>query len=98
MGSQTRVGTAISELLLSAAEGLFPGYFALVMATGVISIASQLLAIPFIPKALLLINWAAYGVLWLLTILRIFHFPAKIVNDLSNHQRAPGFLTIVAGT
>ena len=98
MGSQTRVGTAISELLLSAAEGLFPGYFALVMATGVISIASQLLAIPFIPKALLLINWAAYGVLWLLTILRIFHFPAKIVNDLSNHQRAPGFFTIVAGT
>lgn len=98
LGSRTRVDTTLSALLLSAAEGLYPGYFALVMATGVISIASELLAIPFIPKALLLINWAAYGVLWLLTFLRICRFPAKIVDDLSNHQRAPGFFTIVAGT
>jgi tellurite resistance protein TehA-like permease len=95
---EPRAGTALSASLLSAAEGLFPGYFALVMATGVISIAAQLLAIPFVPKALLLINWLAYGILWLLTLLRIFRFPAKVVADLSNHQRAPGFFTIVAGT
>ena len=95
---ETQIGTTLSALLLNAAEGLFPGYFALVMATGVVSIAAQLLAIPFIPTGLLLINWVAYGVLWLLTLLRIFHFPAKIVDDLFNHQRAPGFFTIVAGT
>jgi tellurite resistance protein TehA-like permease len=95
---EPRAGAALSVSLLGAAEGLFPGYFALVMATGVISIASQLLAIPFVPKALLLINWLAYGILWLLTLVRVFRFPAKIVADLSNHQRAPGFFTIVAGT
>lgn len=84
--------------LLNAAEGLFPAYFALVMATGVVSIACQLLAIPFFPKALLVVNWAAYAVLLLLTVLRIIRFPARITGDLSNHQRAPGFFTIVAGT
>ena len=29
---------------------------------------------------------------------RLRQFPAKIVEDLSEHQRAPGFFTIVAGT
>lgn len=95
---ETRAVSGLWRLLLNAAEGLFPGYFALVMATGVISIASQLLAIPYIPKALLVINWAAYGALWFLTGLRIVCFPVRLIEDLSNHHRAPGFLTIVAGT
>jgi tellurite resistance protein TehA-like permease len=86
------------QLLLDASEELFPGYFALVMATGVISVASQLLAIPIVPRALLILNWGAYAVLWLLTLLRIARFPAKFFADLSSHQRAPGFFTIVAGT
>lgn len=85
-------------MLMSVAENLFPGYFALVMATGVISIACRLLAIPVIPVLLLVINWIAYGVLWVLTLLRIWCFPGKIAGDLSSHQRAPGFFTIVAGT
>lgn len=85
-------------ILMSAAENLFPGYFALVMATGVISIACQLLAIPIIPISLLVINWIAYAALWLLTLLRIWRYPGNIVGDLCSHQRAPGFFTIVAGT
>jgi len=88
----------LPRLLLDASEELFPGYFALVMATGVISIATELMGIPFVPSALLALNWIAYGVLWLLTLLRITYFPSKFLADLSSHQRAPGFFTLVAGT
>ncbi len=88
----------LSATVLHAAEGLFPGYFALVMATGVVSIASQLLAISLVPEILLAINGAAYAALLLLTALRIVRFPARIAEDLFNHQRAPGFFTIVAGS
>lgn len=90
--------SALWSLLLNGAEGLFPGYFALVMATGVVSIASHLLAISVIPKVLLAINWVAYAVLWFLTGLRVVRFPARVIEDLSKHHRAPGFFTIVAGT
>ncbi len=43
-------------------------------------------------------NWFFYGVLLLLTALRIARFPGRIIQDLSDHQRAPGFFTLVAGT
>lgn len=91
-------GAAPQTIFLNASENLFPGYFALVMATGVVSIACKLLAFPVIPTALLAANWAFYGVLVLLTGLRIARFPGRIAQDLSNHQRAPGFFTLVAGT
>lgn len=87
-----------ASLLVGASENLFPGYFALVMATGVVSIACKSLAIPAIPMALLTINWAFYAILLFLTVLRVKNFPARIVHDLSDHQRAPGFFTLVAGT
>jgi tellurite resistance protein TehA-like permease len=86
------------NVVLGAAENLFPGYFALVMATGVVSIACQLLAMPAIAQALVTVNWIAYVALWGLTLVRLWRFPGKIVADLSTHQRAPGFFTIVAGT
>lgn len=86
------------EIVLGAAENLFPGYFALVMATGVISIACHLLAMPAIAHALVGVNWAAHITLWALTLLRVWHFHANVTIDHSSHQRAPGFFTIVAGT
>jgi tellurite resistance protein TehA-like permease len=85
-------------VLLGAVATLFPGYFALVMATGVVSIACNLLAFPVIPTLLLAVNWIFYGILVLLTGLRVLKFPNRIAQDLSNHQRAPGFFTLVAGT
>lgn len=90
--------TVLPQFLLASSQELFPGYFALVMATGVISVAAHLLAVPVVPDVLLALSWIAYVVLWLLTLLRIFCFPARFCADLSNHQRAPGFFTIVAGT
>jgi tellurite resistance protein TehA-like permease len=77
---------------------LFPGYFALVMATGVISIAYQLLGMPWVALPLLAVSWSGYLALWGLTLVRILRYPRRMALDLSNHQRAPGFFTIVAGT
>ena len=77
---------------------LHPAYFALVMATGIVSIAAQLLRIPFVPVVLLVINVAAYVVLWILTIVRIARFPKDVVADISDHQRGVGFFTAVAAT
>jgi len=86
------------RLLLDGAVSLFPGYFALVMATGVVSIACQLLGLRPLALALVAVNWVAYPVLWLLTLIRIGHFHDELLRDIADHQRAPGFFTLVAGT
>ena len=83
---------------LTGAQSLFPGYFALVMATGVVSIACQFLGMRPIALALIAVGWIAYFVLWALTITRAIRFSSLLVRDISDHQRAPGFFTIVAGT
>jgi tellurite resistance protein TehA-like permease len=82
----------------SAAAGLFPGYFALVMATGIVSIAASLLGMAWIAYGLLVVNAVAYVVLWLLTLWRLAAFFPRVLADLRSHARGPGFFTLVAGT
>ena len=77
---------------------LHPAYFALVMATGIVSIAAHLLHIPFVPVALLAVNLAAFAVLWVATFIRIARYPKDIGADLIDHQRGVGFFTVVAAT
>jgi len=101
MRSETRPGGFIGRfgrLVLDGAESLFPGYFALVMATGVVSIACQLLGLRPVALALIAVNWVAFAVLWILTFIRVFRFRDVLLRDMSDHERAPGFFTIVAGT
>ncbi len=77
---------------------LFPGYFAMVMATGVISIASFLLSLQWVARALLWVGLATYVLLWALTILRLIGCTREMCRDLMDHARGPGFFTLVAGT
>src|SRR5262245_8253808 len=95
---QASKGGTVGSAILGAARGLLPGYFALVMATGVMSIACQLFGLSVIARGLLAIDWLAYGVLWALTGLRLLCYPRNILKDLSDHQRGPGFFTVVAAT
>lgn len=83
---------------MGAAADLFPGYFALVMATGIISIACFLLEMNGIALGLLLVNLVAYVILWLLLLLRLLFFFPRVWNDINDHVRGPGFFTTVAGT
>src|SRR5690242_18570301 len=86
------------DRLDSHLKGLSPSYFALVMATGIVSIAAHLLDVAPIADALLVINVCAYVVIWALTIVRLVRHPREVFRDLISHQRGPGFLTVVAGT
>lgn len=86
-----------SALLRVAAE-LFPGYFALVMATGIISIGANLLEMRTVALVLLVVNVIAYVVLWLLLLLRLLFFFSRVRADIADHVRGPGFFTVVAGT
>ena len=51
----------------SAIATFFPGYFALVMATGIISLAAHFLGLTHIAQVLFWVNMTAYVVLWVLT-------------------------------
>ena len=59
------------ESIRDGIKNLFPGYFALVMATGIVSIACFLLEMKTLAWWLFRYNVAAYVILWLLTLARI---------------------------
>lgn len=81
-----------------AAATLFPGYFALVMATGIISIATHLLEMRWLARALLAVNLVAYLILWMLLLIRLIRFFPRVKADITDHVRGPGFFTVIAGT
>jgi len=85
-------------LVARSIAGLFPGYFALVMATGITSIATHLLEMAWIAKPLVYVNMAAFAILWLCLIVRLINFFPRVRTDFTDHGRGPGFFTIVAAT
>ena len=82
----------------SVVADLPPAYFALVMATGIVSIAAHLRGFGAIAIALMWLNMVFYAVLWLLTLARMYLFPRRLLKDLADLKRGTGFLTAVAGT
>jgi tellurite resistance protein TehA-like permease len=86
--------TLLGERLAS----MHPASFAMVMATGIVSIACQLLGLPVVAGALLVVNSALYITLWILTIARALRYRARVRADVSHHGRAVGFFTMVAAT
>jgi len=89
-----RRGGAVTGLVV----GLSPAYFAMVMATGIVSLSAHMLGMTRFSTVLLVLNVAAYGILWALNILRIRWFTERVIGDLTDHQRGPGFFTAVAGS
>jgi tellurite resistance protein TehA-like permease len=76
----------------------FPGTFALVMATGIVSIAAHLLGYDAVVWPLLGINLAAYPVLWVILLARIARFPRTVLREFASHDGGPPFFTLVAAT
>lgn len=91
-------GPSLAGRLAAAAEGLFPGYFALVMATGIVSIAAWLMGLTGIARALLAINLVAYAALTAFTLTRAAFYPRRLAADFRDHARGSGYFTLVAGT
>ena len=92
------MSSKVNNLIEGATRDLFPAYFALVMATGIVSIACHLLKMDILAIPLFYLNQFFYIVLWILTLIRLVRYPMKVFSDLSNHRVGSGFLTIVAAT
>jgi len=88
----------ISDNILTIIADMPPAYFAMVMATGIVSIASQLLGFDVIAVPLLWLNAFFYVVLWTLSIFRIGLYPQNFWSDFRSHERGPGYFTMIAGT
>jgi tellurite resistance protein TehA-like permease len=81
-----------------AIAGLAPGYFALVMASGIISVGMKLKGFELISAGLLVVCIAGFVILFGLTVWRFIAYRGEIKKDFFDPARAFGFFTFVAGT
>jgi tellurite resistance protein TehA-like permease len=77
---------------------LHPAYFAMVMATGIVSLAAHLAGLPAIAIALFAANAVVYPLLWVLTAVRLVRYRDRLIADFLHHGRAVGFFTTIAAT
>ena len=77
-------------------ESLHPAYFALVMATGIVAIATYLRDVYALPRILFWLNALFLSVLLIVTVARILRYPDAFAADLRSHSRGVGFFTVVA--
>lgn len=75
-----------------------PAYFAVVMATGIVSVGLHLKGVDTASAVLLVLAAIAYAVLVVLTIIRLTLHHAAVLRDLHNPERAFGFFTFIAGS
>ena len=81
-----------------AVATLFPGYFAMVMATGIVAIGAHQQELTLVADVLYAVAAAAYVVLVALTLVRLVRFRRLVAEDLTSHAKGFAFLTLVAGT
>jgi len=75
---------------------LFPGYFALVMATGIIAVGAAQQDLRVVAEVLYAIAAIAFAVLVALTAARVARYPRRVYDDLTHHSTGFSFLTTVA--
>ncbi len=76
-------------------ENLASANFAMVMSTGIVSIALHLLGCEWGAWILFLVNIVMFVALWIFYIIKLLRWPKKMLADFSDHLAGPGFLTIV---
>ena len=89
---------ALAENLLIRVRRLDPGCFALVMATGIVSVDASQHGLPRVALALFAFNLVAYVWLLALSLLRLARFRHEMVMDFTDPSRGAGFLTLAAAT
>jgi tellurite resistance protein TehA-like permease len=82
----------------TAIANLFPGYFALVMATGIIAVGAEQQNLDALAETLYFVAAAAYVVLAVMLALRIVRHWPRFASDVTNHAKGFAFLTTVAAT
>ena len=79
-------------------RSLFPGYFAMVMATGIIAIGAAQQDLAWLADGLYVIAALTYVVLAMLLIWRVVIAPSLLDADITSHAKGFAFLTTVAAT
>jgi len=77
---------------------LDPGYFALVMATGIVSIGGRLLGHPVLADVLLVLTAVGFLVLLAAYLARAVRFPRRTLASLAAPSSAVAYFTVVAAT
>lgn len=98
MSPTKRPGVPAVARLREDVRTLNPGYFALVMATGILSIAMRNQRALALSVALMWLTVVEYVVLVTLTGWRLARYRAEVGADLEDPRRAFGLFTFVAGT
>ena len=89
-------GAGSPAVAVPGIAGLFPGYFALVMATGIIAVGASQQDLDLLAETLYLVGCIAFVVLAVLTTARLVRYPQRLVSDLTHHSTGFSFLTLVA--
>ncbi|TAN29987.1 MAG: C4-dicarboxylate ABC transporter [Castellaniella sp.] len=88
----------VAARVMARARAMEPGGFALVMATGVVSVDLTQHGMLVLGKALFWLNWAAYLWLLLISTLRFIFYRDEMVSNFVAPGRGAAFLTMAAGT
>jgi tellurite resistance protein TehA-like permease len=88
----------MAERIRDGVRSLNPGYFALVMATGIVSVGMRIHNLDILSDVLLWIAAASYAVLLVLTGWRLVAYRDELRVDFTDPSRGFGFFTFVAGT
>jgi tellurite resistance protein TehA-like permease len=91
------VADGLSDRFFHAVRTLAPGYGALVMAIGIVSVGMELIGQQLLSDALLWLAIGAFAVLIALTVARMAAYRRALMVDFVDPRRAFGFLTFVAG-
>jgi len=89
---------AARSRIAEAVETLDPGYFAMVMGTGIVSVGVRNHQLGTLSALLLWLTAASYAVLAALTLARAVVFPVALRSDFDDPRRGFRFFTFVAGT
>lgn len=87
-----------SNVIKDEIKKFYPGYFALVMATGIVSMACLQFKLDVPGKILFMLNNVQYFILAAIFIIRLIFFFKECKEDLSTNPKGAGFLTIVAAS
>jgi len=97
MNAETGRQRQARDRAAAAIRRLHPGYFAFVMATGIISTGTFLLGPTWLSRALLTIASAGLIILGVALVIRLARFRSSVAADIRAPDRVFGFFTIVAG-
>jgi tellurite resistance protein TehA-like permease len=96
-GGRVTTGTDLANGLQRTVRGLTPGYFALVMASGIISVGMRLGGHIAVSVLLLAICAVSFVVLVVLNVWRVTAYPDAVLSDFLDPARGFGFFTFIAG-